>query len=169
MNKELYRFIQDSTALAELGAHGRCAALYDYWRSLAPGPGLLPGRQHFDPVAIPALLPGIWLLDVHRAPEFRLKYRLVGSSVVQALTMNPTGQWFDEANRMARDNPAYFARYRETAERRLPTWRRGRPQIYHDRDWTELENLFTPFARDGETVDLLVCLTVLYRRDGTVW
>lgn len=34
-----------------------------YWRAAAPGPGLLPGRQHIDPLGMPSLLPylaGCW-------------------------------------------------------------------------------------------------------------
>ena len=32
-------------------AHPRVGELIDHWRRMAPGPGRLPGRQHFDPLA----------------------------------------------------------------------------------------------------------------------
>src|SRR5690242_1355091 len=56
-------------------------ALYDYWRSKAPGEGLLPGRRHIDPVDIPRLLPNVWLLDVVDDPR-RFRVRLVGGALI---------------------------------------------------------------------------------------
>src|SRR5690348_8213244 len=41
----------------------RLRELYEYWRSRHPAEGVLPGRQHFDPVDVPKLLPWIWLVD----------------------------------------------------------------------------------------------------------
>ena len=38
--------------------HPRVARLYRYWLSIHPPGGGLPGRQHFDPVDVPELLPG---------------------------------------------------------------------------------------------------------------
>jgi len=38
-------------------------SLYSYWRAISP-PGRLPGRQHFDPLDVPRLLPNIWQIGV---------------------------------------------------------------------------------------------------------
>ena len=60
-------------------SHNDIKVLYDYWCRIAPA-GRLPGRQHFDPLDIPHLLPNIWLLDVHRDP-IRFWRRLVGTRI----------------------------------------------------------------------------------------
>jgi hypothetical protein len=146
--------------------HPRAQRLYRYWRSIAP-PGALPGRQHLDPVDIPDLLSCLWLLDVQREP-FRLRYRLVGTTIVEAIGREVTGQWLDEAHPNIEDRAAFLARYSGVVENGHPSWRKGHPRLWAHRDFGIAENLLLPFARDGQTVDMLCALTVLYRRDGTV-
>ena len=46
------------------GARREIVAIYEYWRSKAPGDGLLPARRHIDPTEIALLLPNVWLVDV---------------------------------------------------------------------------------------------------------
>ena len=145
--------------------HPRVARLYRYWLSIHPAEGL-PGRQHFDPVDVPELLPGIWLLDVQRKP-FRLRYRLVGTAIVEAVGREVTGQWLDKAHPHLGGMAGFFERYRRAVEQKQPEWRRGKPRIWTHRDFGEIENLLLPLAADGATVDILIAYTVLYRPDGT--
>ncbi|HEX3497840.1 MAG TPA: PAS domain-containing protein, partial [Stellaceae bacterium] len=72
----------------------RIAQFFDYWLSIKPGNGL-PGRQHFDPLDIPLLMPRVWMLDVLRAP-LRYRYRLAGTKEVETLQREVTGLMFDE-------------------------------------------------------------------------
>lgn len=146
--------------------HPASARLYAYWQSIAPN-GRLPGRQHFDPVAIPELLPGIWLLDVQRMP-FRLRYRLVGTRITEALGREVTGLWLDEAHPHVKDNPEFFERYREAVDTGSPTWRKGIPRLWSHKEYRSIENLLLPCAKDGSAVDLLIAFTVIYRIDGSV-
>ncbi|HJT07881.1 MAG TPA: PAS domain-containing protein [Stellaceae bacterium] len=145
--------------------HARVARLYRYWLSIHPAEGL-PGRQHFDPVDVPDLLPGIWLLDVQHKP-FRLRYRLVGTAIVEAVGREVTGRWLDEAHPHLGSVAGFFDRYRHAVEQKQPEWRRGKPRIWVHRDFGEIENLLLPLAADGTTVDILIAYTVLYRPDGT--
>jgi PAS domain len=158
---------------SELGAaldtrlwHPRAQRLYGYWRSIAPS-GALPSRQHFDPVDIPDLLSCLWLLDVQRDP-FRLRYRLAGTTIVEAIGHEVTGQLLDEAHPNIEDRAGFLARYSGVVESGRPSWRKGYPRLWTHRDFGSVENLLLPFARDGHTVDMLCALTVLYLRDGTV-
>lgn len=89
--------------------HPRAQRLYGYWRSIAPQ-GALPGRQHFDPMDVPDLLSCLWLLDVQRDP-FRLRYRLAGTAIVEAIGREVTGQWLDEAHPHIEDRGGFLARY----------------------------------------------------------
>lgn len=143
-------------AAGDAPMHPEMVRLFEYWRAIAP-PGRLPGRQHFDPLAIPDLLPRLWLLDVQRDP-FRLRYRLCGTTLVESVGLDPTGRWLDEVHDGARD-PRYFDRYRLMVDQGVATWRRGQAHFRHDQAWIVLENLILPFASDGADVDLLVALT----------
>jgi hypothetical protein len=146
--------------------HPRVLRLYRYWLSICPPGGDPPRRRAFDPVAVPDLLPGIWLLDVQRAP-FRLRYRLAGTGIVEAIGHEVTGQWLDEAHPNIRANGHFFDRYRGVVETGVPSWRKGRPMLWTNRDFGAIENLVVPLATDGRTVDILCAYTVLYRPDGT--
>jgi hypothetical protein len=135
--------------------------LYDYWRAIHPS-GALPGRQHFDPSALPDLLPGIWLLDVYRDP-FRLKYRLAGSEIVAAIGREVTGMWIEEAHpHVGYDQPA-LQRYLHVVLAKRPSWRTGTPNFWSHRNFSRIENLLLPLAKDGETVDMIMAYTILYR------
>jgi hypothetical protein len=158
--------VERAPPLDTAGWHPRVARAYRYWLSIRPPAGL-PGRQHFDPVDIPDLLPCIWLLDVQRQP-FRLRYRLVGTSIVEANGREVTGQWLDEAHPHLRHDAEFFSRYRRAVEEARPEWRKGKPRIWAHRDFGEIENVLLPLARDGATVDILVAYTLLYRPDGSV-
>src|SRR5260221_14317471 len=71
--------------------HPGLQRLYEYWKAIHPLQGL-PGRQEFDPAAVPDLLPNLWMLDVQREP-FRLRYRLFGTSIPYPAPGATTGQW----------------------------------------------------------------------------
>jgi len=159
--------VERAPALDTARWHPRIARLYRYWLSIHPPAGGLPGRQHFDPVDVPELLPGIWLLDVQHRP-FRLRYRLVGTGIVEAVGREVTGQWLDQAHPHLRNDATFFERYRRAAEQKRPEWRKGKPRIWAHRDFGEIENLLLPLARDGATVDILLAFTVLYRPDGSI-
>src|SRR5260370_36208614 len=67
------------------------ARFFDYWLSIAPA-GRLPGRQHFDPLDIVALMPRVWILDVVReASGPRFCYRLVCTREVPPPQREGTG------------------------------------------------------------------------------
>jgi len=141
--------------------HPKVARFFLYWRSIRPESGLLPGRQHFDPLAIHALLPGIWLLDVQPEP-FRLRYRLVGTEAVEAIGAEVTGQWMDEAHTAMAQEPHYLERYRAVVEQKAPSWRRGVPRLWTYKKYATLENMVVPLAADGASVDMLLALTVFH-------
>jgi hypothetical protein len=142
----------------------RLRRLHDYWVSITP-PERLPGRRHFDPTAIPDLLPNIWLLDVETEP-FRLRYRLAGTNIVQALKREVTGMWLDDVHTKLKTETVLLDRYRRIVLYGEPSWRRGRPIFSHDPVWPEIENLMLPLATNGTTVDTILCMTLFYRADG---
>jgi hypothetical protein len=155
----------DGTSIDRQALHPKIARALAYWRTIHPAPGVLPGRQHFDPMAIPDVLPGVWLLDVQHAP-FRLRYRLAGTRIVEVFGREITGAWFDEAHPEVAREPGYLDRYQNVVTTHEPSWRRGKPRLWARRGCSELENVVLPFAGDGAQVDMLMVVTVIYWHDG---
>jgi PAS domain len=147
------------------GWHPDCRRFYEYWSSVAPAPGCLPGRRHVSPTEIVPLLPRVWMLDVVRAP-LRFRYRLVGTAEVSTLGRDLTGQWVDEAHPNFADNPYLGNRYRFMAETGRPTWRRGPVRWGHDSEHRSVENCMVPLASDGATVDIIFAISVVFFKTG---
>lgn len=136
---------------------GRLVALHGYWRKIHPPAGL-PGRQHFDPLDLPSLLPWLILMDVTRDP-FRLRYRVIGTMHVESLGFNPTGRWLDEAHADFAETTA-AREFTVVAERGEHTYYRGPLTFVSTKEFLEIERLTLPLARDGNTVDMLLCIVV---------
>lgn len=150
--------------LSEPGSdwHPEVSAFFSYWQSIRPAADLLPARRHFDPSAIKGLLPGVWLLDIQLSP-FRLRYRLVGTKVVQYIGQEVTGRWMDEAHPDIAGNTAYLRRYEGVVHSAIPSWRRGMPSLTILRDYDAIENIVLPLASDGSHVDMLAAFSVMHK------
>jgi hypothetical protein len=143
-------------------ADARVRQLYEHWLGLRPGPGILPGRQHFDPVALPvSLLPLLWLADIERAP-LRFRYRLLGTEHVRVFGRDYTGQWIDEAHPDFVGSAAY-SQFIAAAERGEVGYRCGNTLILLPKDYRSMERLILPLARDGREVDMLLAISVYHR------
>ena len=132
-------------------------ALYAYWRSIHPLAGGLPGRQHFDPIDVPALLRWLWLIDVQREP-LRFRYRLVGTEQVRVMKRDPTGLWLDEAHPLfvaSETYPQFVAAFDGHCG-----YRRGQPLFHLPRELVSMERLLLPLAQDGATVDMILAITI---------
>ena len=110
-----------------------------------------------------SVLPNIWLLDVVRGADVRYRVRLVGGALADAGAPMQPGVFIDELPGQIEHINALFD---TVARERQPNWRRGKPTIQHSRFISSLERVFLPFATDGQTVDLIMGLTVFYRGDS---
>lgn len=132
-----------------------------------PWQGLLPGRPHLDPIAIPALLIDIWLLGFMPDDPRRYRFRLIGGALREAGVTAVKGSFLadtatpEEASRSA----SLFMRL-ET--KRTFDCRRGAPTLGLLEHVNELERVFLPIVGGGRTVDMLLCLTVFHYADGTI-
>ncbi len=144
--------------------HPKVRALVEYWMRVRPA-GLLPGRQHVDPLDIPSLLPNVWLVDVERQPEMRLRYRLIGTSVARAFDHDTTGEYLDETHPHSRDGRVRVYLH-DIVRTGLPAWRVGRPLLWRLQDYLSLERIYLPLASDGEEVDMVLALTIFLDRLG---
>src|SRR5512144_3286222 len=74
----------------------RLAKFHEYWRSKCAA-GALPQRAAIDPVESPRLLPYLVIAEIEREP-MRVRYRLVGTRLVEANGSNYTNRYLDECN-----------------------------------------------------------------------
>jgi hypothetical protein len=157
--------IEESPPLEESAWNERIRKLHGWWQEACRGAGRLPSRKDFDPGALAALLPSVWMLDV-APPEPRFRYRLVGTQIVYALGRDPTGEWLDESPSRGERWFEAAARYRAVVMTRSPAWRKGPPRFEHDARFTMVETIVLPMASDGATVDLLLNASVFFWQDG---
>lgn len=129
------------------------------WKGMQPSPGIIPGRQHFDPSAVGRLLPQVLTLDLVRDGNAvrSARYRLIGSMIRDAYGEDTAGREVDAL-------PEHF---RLAAETGRPVWRLGPPaQTILQGRVTAIENLVLPLAADGRTADVLVVLSVFFDQSG---
>jgi hypothetical protein len=137
-----------------LKRHPRFQQLADYLASKAP-PGLLPGRQHVDPLEIHRLLPYIILVDVvPQDGRWRYRYRLIGTAIVEKVTIDVTGRWVEDV-------------YPEDAAKEIIGAYDGVVRTHEPHFWSYVirvpgrehigfERVIFPLASDGKTVDMLI-------------
>ena len=134
----------------------RFRAFFDYWVSRVPAPGVLPGRQHIDPLDIPLqLLPGIVLIDIVPGPQRRrYRFRLIGTAFVDATGADHTGRFVDEV--------VLHVKHETLAEIFGTMIRTHQPHYWEapvtmqQRDYMALQRLAVPLARDGANVDMIM-------------
>jgi hypothetical protein len=138
--------------------HSRTAGFFHYWQSKRRGDAL-PARADLDPIEMKAWLPGLVLVDVTPAPgqqpRYRLTYRLIGTQARDLRGHEATGKCVGDAY-FGNSLEEIMENYRLVIEER---------QVVYDGDRTlskdgarlESETLLLPLARDGVTVDMVVC------------
>lgn len=121
--------------------------LHEYWLSRRAGRAM-PRRADINPADIPHLLPAIALVDIEPEP-FRVRYRVVGTRLVQDMGHDFTGFYLDE---LRFDKPdELLALYRRAAEEKAPTFRSGTWRRPDGIVWG-LETAILPLSEDGEHV-----------------
>ncbi|NKB59668.1 MAG: PAS domain-containing protein [Alphaproteobacteria bacterium] len=138
-------------------AHADIITLYEYWLSISPN-GKLPSRDDFDPIDVPHLLPNLWLLEVHHDP-LRFWRRTVGSRIEEFAGRNLTGGYVGEHLNNQKQSGVHSFLI-DVLESKRPSWRRGKPLISFEKEFSELERLYLPLAADGDTVDMILAMTV---------
>ncbi len=127
---------------------------YVYWRSKCRE-GAIPRRADIDPVEIPKLVPNLLIADIEYKP-FRVKYRLVGTNVVEATGFEFTGRYLDEIV-LADDEGPFLECYRTACDSRLPVQTRIKWHLGDD-TVREYDICILPLSDDGITVNKAVSI-----------
>lgn len=133
------------TALPVLQGHA-------YWCSKRVG-DRLPGRRDIEPLEIPQLLPFVLLSDVRSGDPVAIRYRLVGTAVVEMNGRDFTGGGLNENIADPGWRNYWQDVYRRVIETREPLFGTDH-YAYRGRDFVAFEWCILPLARDGVTVDM---------------
>jgi hypothetical protein len=138
----------------------RFRTFFDYWRSKAP-PGLLPGRQHIDPVEMRAFLPYILLFDVVRLQDgrYRFRHRLVGTHVSLLLSAIRPLSFVDEIAYPEHYEKLHYPEMVRIIERHEAHYSQREVPVMV-RNFTQFQRLKLPMATDGITVDMVIGLYI---------
>ncbi len=125
-----------------------------YWNSLR-GAGIIPRKADLWPGDMKQLLPNVMLADIERKP-FRVRFRLVGTKVVDATGFDFTGRYLDEIA-LPHDIGPFLRCYRIAAFTRRPAASRV---IWYLKggDRAEYDLGVWPLSNGGETVDTVIAL-----------
>ncbi|GAB4392807.1 MAG: hypothetical protein Tsb0032_09800 [Kiloniellaceae bacterium] len=128
--------------------------LFLYWRGKCDA-GRLPRRADIDPADISKLMPNLLIADIEYDP-FRVKYRLVGTRVVEMTGFEFTGSYLDEIALPNFEGP-FLECYQRACERKEPIIARIKwsltPEIV-----AEYDTCFLPLSDDGETVNMALSM-----------
>lgn len=133
----------------ELAADPTLGALYRYWNRRR-GHRRMPDRRDIDPLKLgSALLPHLGLMDIVEGGT-RVRYRLLGTAIVERFGSDPTGKFMDEV--MSGSYSEYIhGLYRELVRARAPVfsesvfrWDAG--------GYLRTRRLYLPLTHGGESV-----------------
>jgi hypothetical protein len=137
--------------------HPSSAALLAHWQAISPQ-GRLPGRQHFEPMAVPQLLPNLWLLDVvDGGMDFRV--RVTGTAIEEAGAWAQTGARISEVFPPA-ESGALLHELRRVVRTGRPLWQQHGRHMTQTGALASVERLAVPLAADGVQVDMVLGLSV---------
>jgi hypothetical protein len=142
--------------------HDALRQLYDYWLSRRSGRPV-PLRRDIDPIAMTApLLPH--LIIAERAGG-DLRYRLVGTRIVEAHGLDYTG-W--TLSRLATGEALALARqlYRPVMDKGVPVYSEG-PFTWPGGEFRWTRRLHLPMSRDGDGIDMALVGQVFDPRPAT--
>jgi len=128
--------------------------LHRIWERKRAG-RILPKRADFDPADLKRVLANLMIVEVKHAP-FRLRYRLVGTTVARVSAFDFTGRYLDEILRpdLPDDWQGY---YRLAYERRCPVYGRIKSPT-RDGDFFVYEFGIFPLSLDGDTVEQFISI-----------
>jgi len=129
-------------------------ALHSYWRSKFRGEKL-PRRADIDPAEIPRLVPRLMVVDVEQKP-FRVRYRLVGTKVVEMTGFEFTGKYLDEIA-LPNDEGPFLECYQKACDTRSAVITRIKWRLEPD-TVAEYDVCFLPLSDDGETVNKVLSM-----------
>ncbi|WP_419901724.1 PAS domain-containing protein [Kiloniella sp.] len=133
--------------------------LYDYWCSLSPRRGKLPGRQHLNPADISEILGRIALVDViFMDGEYDFQYRLWGSIMTEIIGQDCTGKSIKDLFPPEKLSFVQNA-FENVVETACPHYWEVAWGV-EKKDHIGYKRLLLPLAEDGENVNMILGMII---------
>lgn len=126
--------------------------LFEYWSSKRVG-AALPRRADIDPAEIPRLMRNMLIAEIEHDP-FRVRYRLVGTKVVEMTGYEFTGRYLDEIA-LPDDEAPFLECYRLACESACAVQTRAVWRMTPE-STVEYDVCFLPLSDDGEKVNRVI-------------
>ncbi|HEY2889144.1 MAG TPA: PAS domain-containing protein [Dongiaceae bacterium] len=127
-------------------------AMFAYWHGKR-GERIAPQPRDIEPGEIKRLLPYLAISDVLREP-LDLRFRLVGTSIVEAVGYDFTGKRFSEML-VTTGSERWLAHYARVVEGKSPHYGRYRGELGPD-SLRFVDHGAFPLSHGGETVDRII-------------
>jgi hypothetical protein len=131
-------------------------SLLELWMAKRGG-GALPSRTDFSDDDLRPWFGNLLMVEVVDGPH-KFRFRLMGTSLVDAACRELTGKFFDEAD-ITGYEPDVLEDYTEVLRTREPLCKTRRydptPGTFMEH-WRVYERILLPLASDGETVDRIL-------------
>jgi hypothetical protein len=131
-------------------------SLAELWESKRRG-DLIPCRSDFSDADLRPWFGNLLMVDVVEGPH-QFRFRLMGTSLVDAASRELTGKFFDEAD-ISGYEPDVLEDYAETVRTRAPFCKTRRynptPGTFMEH-WRIYERLLLPLAADGSRIDRIL-------------
>ena len=149
-------YLEELGGRAPMCVHAQFLDMMQYLNSVAPE-GLLPGRQHIDPLDFRQVISLVNLVNVERdAGDVRFRYRLVGETQTRNAGRETTGLLLEDAL-VPELLPRVRANMRKVLSTRLAVFD-SFPMPHPDRQFIISQRMYYPLAADGTTIDILLTL-----------
>lgn len=126
----------------------RVRRVHAYWNGLR-GERFAPSRAEIDPAELRDLLPSLLLADIETEP-FRVRYRLVGTLVVEVSGFDFTGRYLDDLEFVSGEGE-FQAAYYTVWKEKIPAY--ARPHWPFETEMrTQYDLGVFPLSDDGESV-----------------
>ena len=131
---------------------------YAYWKE-KKGARRAPSRKDIDPLEIRDLLPNIFMMDVLHDP-LDYKMRLVGTKLVDAMGVNPTGEMFHDiykgeiGERLWDEYEQVVTNFDILYSEHTAAW--------VGKEYAHYERMLFPLSDDGEDVSILLGVTFFF-------
>ena len=134
--------------------HPEVAAFLQHMIRIHPA-DRLPAREAFDPLAVPALLPGLVLADVVRSPNRGPRFRIcvAGEIVLSAAPVPMMGRFIDEIAAQISGGKVVVDVRQSVLDSGASYYWYGPPRMKFRLDFANLEYVHCPLAADGATID----------------
>jgi hypothetical protein len=138
------------------------SAIHQYWLTKRAA-RRMPSRDDIDPVELGPHLGNIVLIDVEHDP-LRLRYRLIGTKITEAMARDSTGKYYDKIYSDELLENIYES-FRWIIDNKKPVRTYGEA-FYPDRDYYVYETLNLPLSNDDEAVNMVLGCLVFHRKSS---